>query len=151
GFAHAVNPSLMNEKTVDQLVGELRASEAARRRAEEALHQSEIRFRDLFEESLGLICTHDLDGILLSINPAAAHALGYDPKQGVGVSLREFLSPNTRHLFEQYLQRIRENRIDTGLMRVVRKDGVERVWMYRNVRITNADAPPHVVGHGVDV
>ena len=147
----AVNPSLMNEKTVDQLVGELRASEAARRRAEDALHQSEIRFRDLFEESLGLICTHDLDGILLSINPAAAHALGYDPREGIGVSLREFLSPNTRHLFDQYLKRIRENRIDTGLMRVVRKDGVERVWMYRNVRITNADAPPHVVGHGIDI
>src|SRR5262245_36926750 len=36
-------------------------------------------------------------------------------------------------------------------MRVVRKDGVERVWMYRNVRITNADAPPHVVGHGIDI
>jgi PAS domain S-box-containing protein len=141
----------MNEKTVDQLVGELRASEEARRRAEEALRQSEIRFRELVEQSLGLICTHDLDGILLSINPAAAHALGYDPHEGVGVSLREFLSPNTQHLFDKYLQRIRENRVDTGLMRVVRKDGAERVWMYRNVRITDAEAPAHVVGHAIDV
>src|SRR5262245_46102217 len=141
----------MNEKTVDQLLSQLRASEEGRRRAEDALRQNEIRFRELVEQSLGLICTHDLDGILLSINPAAAHALGYDPQEGVGVSLREFLSPNTRHLFEKYLQRIRENRIDTGLMRVVRKDGAERVWMYRNVRITDADAPPHVVGHAIDV
>jgi PAS domain S-box-containing protein len=141
----------MNEKTVDRLVGELRASEEARRRAEEAQRQSEIRFRDLVEHSLGLICTHDLDGILLSINPAAAHALGYDPREGVGVSLREFLSPSTRHLFDKYLQRIRANRIDTGLMRVVRKDGAERVWMYRNVRITDAETPPHVVGHAIDV
>jgi PAS domain S-box-containing protein len=141
----------MNEKTVDQLVGELGASEEARRRAEEALHQSEIRFRELVEQSLGLICTHDLDGILLSINPAVAHALGYEPQEGVGINLREFLSPNTRHLFEKYLQRIRQNRIDTGLMRVVRKDGAERVWMYRNVRISDADASPHVVGHAIDV
>ena len=141
----------MNEKTTDQLVSELRASEEARRRAEEALHLSELRFRQLVEQSLGLICTHDLDGILLSINPAAAEALGYDPQEGVGHSLREFLSANTQHLFDRYLQRIRDHGIDAGLMRVVRKDGLERVWMYRNVRIIDADAAPHVVGHAIDV
>src|SRR5262245_52054197 len=141
----------MNEKTADQLMAELRVSEEGRRRAEAALRQSEIRFHELFEQSLGLICTHDLDGVLLSINPAAAHALGYDPHEGLGRNLREFLSPNTRHLFDQYLQRIRKHGIDAGLMRVVSKDGLERVWMYRNIRITDADAEPHVVGHAIDV
>jgi PAS domain S-box-containing protein len=151
----------MTEKTVVELLDELRTmrdqleqqrdSEDARRRAEDALHRSEVRFRDLVEQSLGLICTHDLDGVLLSINPAAAHALGYDPEEGIGLNLREFLSPSTRHLFDKYLQRIRENTIDTGLMRVVTKDGVERIWMYRNVRITDASAAPHVVGHALDV
>ena len=151
----------MTEKTVVELLDELRMmrdqleqqrdSEDARRRAEEALHRSEVRFRDLVEQSLGLICTHDLDGVLLSINPAAAHALGYDPEEGVGVNLREFLSPSTRHLFDKYLQRIQQNTVDTGLMRVVTKDGVERIWMYRNVRITDANAAPHVVGHALDI
>lgn len=141
----------MNEKTADQLADELRASEEARRRAEESLRQSEVRFRELVEQSLGLICTHDLDGVLLSINRAATDALGYDPQEGVGRNLQEFLSANTRHLFGHYLQRIRERGIDAGLMRVVRKDGVERVWMYRNIRIIDADAAPHVVGHAIDV
>jgi PAS domain S-box-containing protein len=151
----------MAEKTVVELLDELRAmreqleqqrdSEDARRRAEDALHRSEVRFRDLVEQSLGLICTHDLDGVLLSINPAAAHALGYDPDEGIGVNLREFLSPSTRHLFDKYLQRIRQNTIDTGLMRVVTKDGAERIWMYRNVRITDASTAPHVVGHALDI
>ena len=100
----------MTEKTVVELLDELRAmreqleqqrdSEDARRRAEDALHRSEVRFRELVEQSLGLICTHDLDGVLLSINPAAAHALGYHPDEGIGVNLREFLSPSTRHLFD---------------------------------------------------
>ena len=151
----------MAEKTVVELLDELRVlrgqleqqrdSEDARRRAEDALHRIETRFRDLVEQSLGLICTHNLDGVLLSINPAAAHALGYRPDEGIGVNLREFLSPNTRHLFDKYLQRIRQNTIDTGLMRVVTKDGTERIWMYRNVRITDANAPPHVVGHALDI
>jgi PAS domain S-box-containing protein len=151
----------MTDRTVVELLDELRAmreqleqqrdSEDARHRAEDALHRSEVRFRDLVEQSLGLICTHDLDGKLLSINPAAAHALGYDPDEGIGVNLQEFLSPSTQHLFDKYLQRIRQNTIDTGLMRVVTKDGTERIWMYRNVRITDANAPPHVVGHALDI
>jgi PAS domain S-box-containing protein len=151
----------MAEKTVVELLDELRAlrgqleqqrdSEDARRRAEDALHRIEIRFRDLVEQSLGLICTHDLDGVLLSINPAAAHALGYHPGEGIGVNLREFLAPSTRHLFDKYLQRIRQNTIDAGLMRVMTKDGAERIWMYRNVRITDANTVPHVVGHALDI
>jgi PAS domain S-box-containing protein len=151
----------MAEKTVVELLDELRGlrgqleqqrdSEDARRRAEDALHRIEIRFRDLVQQSLGLICTHNLDGVLLSINPAAAHALGYHPDEGIGVNLREFLAPSTRHLFDKYLQRIRQKTIDAGLMRVVTKDGAERIWMYRNVRITDANTAPHVVGHALDI
>src|SRR5436190_15716826 len=81
---------------------------AAWQEASDALRDSERRYRELVEYSLGLICTHDLDGVLLSINPAAADSLGYRPEDGVGHNLREFLSADTRHLFDHYLHRIRE-------------------------------------------
>ena len=72
------------------------ASESA---AQESLDWSEKRYRYLVENSLGLICTHDLDGIVLSVNPAAASSLGYEPRDGIGRNLREFLSPGTRASF----------------------------------------------------
>src|SRR5437764_11015952 len=50
----------------------------ARRRAEEALRESEDRYRDLVEHSHDLICTHDLTGRILSVNKAAIALLGYD-------------------------------------------------------------------------
>src|SRR5262245_18921837 len=106
---------------------------AAWLQAQEAFEESERRYTNLVEHSLGLICTHDLDGRLLSINPAAAHSLGYEPAQGVGSNLVEFLAPETRHLFPAYLQRMRDNGRDEGLMRVVARDGNARVWLYRNV------------------
>src|SRR3954451_6050049 len=84
-----------------------------------ALRESERRYRELVEYSLGLICTHALDGTILSINPAAAHSLGYRPEDGVGRDLRSFLSPDTRHLFDEYLDRIRTDGHDAGLMRVL--------------------------------
>src|SRR6186997_2662731 len=78
------------------------------RQLSEALRESERRYRELVEYSLGLICTHDLSGIILSINPAAAQALGYQPQDGIGRNLRDFLSPDKRDLFDGYLRRIRE-------------------------------------------
>src|SRR4029453_9577266 len=58
-----------------------------------ALHDSERRYRELVEYSLGLICTHDLAGTILSINPAAAQSLGYRCDDGIGRNLPEFLQP----------------------------------------------------------
>ena len=50
---------------------------------------------------------HDLDGVLLFINPAAARALGYEPHVGIGKKLSLFLAPSMRPLFGAYLERIR--------------------------------------------
>jgi two-component system cell cycle sensor histidine kinase/response regulator CckA len=117
----------------------------------EAVDPLEKQYRRLVENSLGLICTHDLNGVVLSVNPAAADSLGYEPQDGVGYNLRDFLSPSTRHLFDDYLRRIRDRGRDSGLMRVIRKDGSERLWLYRNVLYTDPGAEPYVLGHAIDV
>jgi PAS domain S-box-containing protein len=124
---------------------------AAWQQAKDAFEQSERRYRNLVEHSLGLICTHDLDGRLLSINPAAARSLGYEAERGIGRNLAEFLSPETRHLFDGYLQRIRDNGQDAGLMRVIARDGGARVWMYRNVLYEPPGDLPYILGHAIDI
>src|SRR5215471_14200649 len=87
---------------------DLDTATAAWHEARQALDISERRYRHLVENSLGLICTHDFDGVILSINPAAAQSLGYTAEHGIGRNLIEFLDPEVRHLFRAYLQRIRE-------------------------------------------
>src|SRR5439155_19930334 len=47
---------------------ELKSAEAERKRMGDALSGSEDRYRDLVEHSRDLICTHDLEGIILSVN-----------------------------------------------------------------------------------
>jgi PAS domain S-box-containing protein len=123
---------------------------AAWQETTDALRDSERRYRELVEYSLGLICTHDLTGIIHSINPAAATSLGYQPSEGIGRNLREFLAEDKRHLFDDYLHRITQRGHDAGLMRVVSRSGAERVWMYRNVLSHGPDGP-HVLGHAIDV
>src|SRR5262245_56855923 len=124
---------------------------AAWQQATQALRESERQYRELVENSLGLICTHDLTGTILSINSASANSLGYEPRHGIGRNLRDFLSPDKRHLFEGYLQRIREHGHDAGMMSVVASDGTTRVWMYRNVLSKRLDGTPYVLGHAIDI
>ena len=118
---------------------------------DEPIDHFEKRYRHLVENSLGLICTHDLEGTVLSVNPAAADSLGYEARDGIGRNLRDFLAPGTKHLFDEYLRRIRERFRDSGLMRVVRRDGSERLWLYRNVLYVQTGAQPYVLGHAIDV
>ncbi len=108
-------------------------------------------YRLLVENSLGLMCIHDLDGLLLEINPAASESLQYPMEEGIGHNLREFLMPGVQRLFEAYLERIRSNPTDSGLMRLRAKDGGERIWFYRNIRYEEPGVAPLVLGQALDV
>jgi PAS domain S-box-containing protein len=116
-----------------------------------SLRIRERHYRDLVAESFGLICTHDLKGFLMMVNPAAAQALGYSPKELEGRNLRDLLAAATRGAFEDYLGRLQTGQPVEGLMRVVVRDGTERIWMYRNHLVTAEAAAPYVLGHALDV
>jgi len=121
------------------------------KRLEVNLQRSETRYKNLFENSLGLICTHDMQGVLLSLNPAAARALGYEPHSGLGRNLAEFLAPSVRSRFPEYLQRLRDHGRDSGYMLVIAHNQEKHVWLYRNLVVCENGSPPYVVGHAVDV
>ena len=109
------------------------------------------RYRELVEQSRGLICTHDLAGILLSVNRAAAERLGYTPEELVGRSMADLLAPTVRHLFPEYLARIKREATDEGLMLVVTREGDERIWTYSNVRGREPGGADYVLGHAHDI
>jgi len=116
-----------------------------------AAHLSEPPYRELVESGAGLICTHDLSGIVLSVNRAAAERLGYAAEELVGRSLRDLLAASVREQFPQYLARIATAPRDEGLMLVVTRSGEQRIWAYSNVRCQDGGAPPYVLGHAHDI
>jgi PAS domain S-box-containing protein len=122
-----------------------------RKRTEERLRESEKRYRDLVENSLGLISTHDMNGVLLSVNPAAARLLGYKPEEMVGRNFIEFIAPSMRPRVSLYLAQLRHERDGHGLMRVLTRAGEERIWMYRNMRYDEEGAASYVIGHAQDI
>jgi PAS domain S-box-containing protein len=81
--------------------------DAARQRAERALRVGEDRYRDLVEHSEDLLCTHDLAGRLLTVNPAPARILGYSVEELLKMPMRNLIIPEGREEFDRYLERLR--------------------------------------------
>jgi PAS domain S-box-containing protein len=69
-----------------------------RKRAEGALWESEDRYRDLVQHSEDLVCTHDLNGNLLTVNPAPARILGYSVEELLKIPMRELIIPEVRRI-----------------------------------------------------
>ena len=126
-------------------------SEEVRRGAEEKLRESEDRYRDLVEHSQDLICTHDLEGRILSANPWAATVLGYAPEELLRMNFRDLLVPEVRHEFERYLDEIRTHGTARGLMWVQTRNGERLLWEYKNTLRTEGVAEPIVRGMAQDI
>ena len=116
-----------------------------------ALQENEDWYRDLVEHSQDLLCIHDLEGRLLSVNPAPARVLGYSVEELLRIPLREIIAPEYRHQFNGYLNQIRETGESRGLMVVVTRSGERRIWDYHNTLRAQGVASPIVRGLAHDV
>lgn len=74
-------------------------------RAEEALRESEERFRGFAEKSFDIIYMIDFDGNFTYISPSVVRLLGSKPEKATGKSFKDFLPeseiPKVRHALEE--------------------------------------------------
>ena len=126
-------------------------SEKIRREAEDKLRESEDRYRDLVEHSQDLICTHDLAGRILSVNPWAASVLGMAPDELLRMNFRDLLAPEVRNEFGRYLDEIRAHGTARGMMLVQTREGERRLWEYKNTLRTEGVSEPIVRGMAQDI
>lgn len=69
------------------------------KKAEQALVESEQKYRDLFDNSTDLIYTHDLQGNLTSVNEAVTGILGYTPEECRGPNVTQIVGSDFERLF----------------------------------------------------
>ncbi|HEV7379099.1 MAG TPA: PAS domain S-box protein, partial [Dyadobacter sp.] len=118
---------------------------------ESKLSDSESRLGAFFNNSLGLMSTHDLDGRFLSVNPAGAAMLGYTSDELIGKTLYDLI-PKSRHAaLEAYLGTVRTEGSARGEVTMIHKEGFRLTWTFSNALVTPAGGEAYVIANGVDI
>jgi PAS domain S-box-containing protein len=121
------------------------------KQAEEALRESEDRYRDLVEYSQYLILTHNLEGQILSVNQGGAKLLGYEQRDLLNKKIQDLLPIEVRNEFDTYLDTIQKDGVAKGLMLVHTASGEKRIWEYNNTLRTEGVTAPIVRSIAHDV
>src|SRR5205823_1519086 len=120
------NASLLNEITERKLV-------------DEALGESEERYRDLFENANDIIYTHDLEGHYTSVNKVCENVTGYTSDECLRMNLTQIIAPEyLETVKERYAAKINEKAPSAYELEIIAKDG-HRVTLEVNSRLIYQD------------
>lgn len=115
------------------------------------LENSERRFRSFFENSIGLMSMHDMEGNILSVNERGREILRYSKDEVKGLNLTNLVPAHHVGLVAEYLQRIASNREDSGMMVLQTKDGEDISWLYHNMLETDENGKSYVVSTALNM
>src|SRR5258708_17926516 len=113
-------------------------------RVRQAFHDNEDWYQDLVEHSHDLLCVHDLEGRLLSMNPTPARLLGYSVEEILQIPMQELVAPEFRDQFDSYLKKIAKEREAHGFLALMTRWGGRRIWEDRNTLRTEGVPSPIV-------
>lgn len=122
-----------------------------RKKAEEGIRKSEEQYRDLVDNITDLICTHDLNGRVLSANKAAEKLIGFKFIQDSNLNIKDILTANTIDNFQLYIDEIKKKGHAKGLMKVQTATGEIRIWEYNNSLKTTGTGTTIVRGYARDI
>lgn len=115
------------------------------------LESSERRFRSFFENAIGLMSMHDMEGNIIAVNEKGRETLHYSTDEVKKLNLRDLVPEHNWSSLYQYLDRINKNKEDFGTMILKAKNGVEQIWMYHNLVEIDKEGKPYVISTALNV
>ena len=91
--------------------------------AQDALRASEEQYQSIFNATRDGLFISDLSGKLVDFNPEACRMLGYTEKELRLLQPPQLIHPDSLHVFEEYLRKVRDGRQFHGRAMGLRKDG----------------------------
>lgn len=118
---------------------------------EKSLKENQSKLSLFFENSQGLMCTHDMDGNFITINAAGAALLGYKVEELLGKNLSTIIPQKYHSDLKYYFEDLKKNGRAEGNMITLHRNGSKRIWMFNNV-VENTDPNNvYVIGNSIDI
>jgi two-component system cell cycle sensor histidine kinase/response regulator CckA len=110
-----------------------------RKRADHAINQSEERYRDIVENALDMIYSHDLSGKYLTVNGAVERITGYTPEESLAMNMTDTIAPGYVEKAQEMIRRkLAGEKITAYGLEIIAKDG-RRVAVEVNTRLVYQD------------
>lgn len=123
------------------------------KRADDAIRESEERYRQLFENANDIIYAHDLDGNYLSMNQAAEGVLGYTREETLGMNMTAIIAAEQLPMVKEMMAKKLAGGVGQTVYEVdcIRKDGTRATLEVNSSLIMKNGAPVAVQGIARDV
>ncbi len=115
------------------------------------LEISERRFRNFFENGIGLMSMHDMEGNILEVNEKGREVLGYDAEEVNGLNLIDLLPEENKPLFKDYLDKVQAYGEASGMMVLKSKTGEKIYWLYNNMLEEDVNGRSYVVSTALNM
>jgi len=113
-----------------------------RKQAEEALRQSEERYRDLVENAHDIIYSHDLKGNYTSINKAGEQITGYTREEALKLNLADTVAPQDFEKTKAMMaNKLTGGQVTAYEVEIIAKDG-RRIAIEANTKLVMQDGVP---------
>ncbi len=96
-----------------------------RKKAEDALKDSEKRYRRLFEQSYDAVFIHDFDGTIQDVNESATATLGYGKDELLNLTMRQLYPEKAITVFSEGIEHARAHTSHRFESRMLTKNGNE--------------------------
>lgn len=146
-----VSPVLDEKNEVKLIIG-YGYNITQRKEYEKQIELQERKYRELFDYSQAIVCTHTPTGIILDINPAFTEQTGFTAAEAVGKSIELFLPEADKPLFkENYLTPLQNSHKLKGVFRVIDKNGNLVYLMYQNIKVENPGQEAYIISFSQDI
>lgn len=116
------------------------------------LKESNLKYRDLFENASDAIYIYDINGYFLDVNSTALKLLGCTKEEIIGTNISQWITPESLKLTQENLKKcIAGEPAEPMVMEVICKNGEHRMMEIRRRLIKDGDRVIAVHGIGRDI